>query len=375
MQALPRALELSASTVLALDEATAATNRLAGIGRLLPNPALLYAPHVRLEAVLSSRIEGTQSTVSDLLRYEAGAREDAPADAQEVANYVEAFDHGLRRLQEGFPLSLRLLRELHERLLAGVRGQAQTPGEFRRSQNWIGAPGCTLAEASFVPPPVAEMHDALADLERYLHEDGLPLLVRVALAHYQFEAIHPFLDGNGRIGRLLVPLILIDRGVLQVPLLYLSAFFERERDTYYDLLLATSQQGDLEPWLDFFLTAVTVSARDAEERTVRLVELQTRVREDLLGQRVPVSVVRLGELLASRPVVTVSQAAELLGVRFPTAQRAIGALVERGLLVEVTGRSRGRVYVANAILEAVYGEPLKLAPPAADIRLSERRQE
>lgn len=363
VNSLPRSLTLSERTVLALDEATAATNRLAGVGRLLPNPALLYGPHVRLEAVFSSRIEGTQSTVSDLLRFEAGAGERAPADTQEVANYVAALDHGLSRLHEGFPLSLRLLRELHERLLTGVRGQAQTPGEFRTSQNWIGPPGCVLAEATFVPPPVLEMHDALADLERFLHEDGLPLLIRIALAHYQFEAIHPFLDGNGRVGRLLIPLILIDRGVLQVPLLYVSAFLEREREAYYDLLLATSQHGDPEPWLRFFLRAVAASARDAEERTVRLVELQARVREDLLRQPTSMSIVRLGELLASRPIVTVTQTAEMLGVRFPTAQRAVDALVERGLLMEITGRSRGRVYAANAILEAVYAEPLKFAEP------------
>jgi Fic family protein len=219
------------------------------------------------------------------------------------------------------------------------------------------------------------MYDALTDLERFLHEDGLPLLVRVALTHYQFEAIHPFLDGNGRVGRLLIPLILIDRDVLPVPLLYVSAYFERKRDAYYDLLLATSQHGQLDPWLDFFMQAVAVSARDAEERTVRLVELQASLRENLLSQRTPMSVVRLSELVASRPVVTVSQVAEALDVRFPTAQRAIDALVERGLLTEVTGRSRGRVYVANGILEAVYGEPLKFAEPRADTRLPEARGE
>lgn len=353
---LPRSLDLTRAVVIALDDATAATNRLGGVSRLLPNPALLHAPHVRLEAVLSSRIEGTRTSVSDLLRYEAGADDDTSADAREVSNYVSALDHGVRRLQEGFPLSLRLLREMHALLMQGVRGAGQTPGEFRRSQNWIGAPGTALTDAMFVPPPVEEMHAALADLERFLHEDGLPLLVRVALAHYQFEVIHPFLDGNGRVGRLLIPLLLIHREVLRAPLLYVSVFIERERARYYDLLLSTSQDGDLESWLLFFLAAVAAAARDAEERAVRIVELQARVREELLQAQARTNVVRLGELLAGRPIVTVTQVASELRVGFPTAQRAIDALVERGVLAEVTGRRRDRLYVADAILKAVYGD-------------------
>ena len=279
---LPRSLDLAGTTVLELDQATAAVNRLGGVGRLLANPGLLMAPHVRLEAVLSSRIEGTEATVSDLLRYEAGEPVDGGGaeDVREVASYLAALDHGVARLRDDFPLSLRLLRELHERLLRGVRGSAQTPGDFRRSQNWIGPPGCTLGQATFVPPPPDAMHDALADLERFLHEDGLPLLIRLGVAHYQFEAIHPFLDGNGRVGRLLMPLMLLDRGVLSQPLLYLSAYFERFRSEYYTHLLWTSQNGDLRPWLEFFLRAVATQATDAEERTVRLVEEQSGCATD-----------------------------------------------------------------------------------------------
>ena len=355
---LPRSIDLDRGTVLALDEATAAIHRLGGVGRLLTNPALLMAPHVRLEAVLSSRIEGTEATVSDLLRYEVGdpERSHDSKDVLEVANYVGALDHGVSRLRADFPLSLRLLREIHERLLQGVRGHAQTPGEFRRSQNWIGPPGCTLDQATFVPPPVDHMHRALGDLERFLHEDGLPLLIRLAMAHYQFEAIHPFLDGNGRVGRLLMPLMLLDRRVLAEPLLYLSVYFERFRSRYYDLLLWTSQNGDFQPWFAFFLQAVASQAADAEERTVRLVDEQARLRNRLLEEKATVTVVRLGDFLFARPFVTASLLTSALDVTTPTAQAAINELVSRGVLEEVTGRRRGRVYFAPAIFDAVYGQ-------------------
>ncbi|MEX2549471.1 MAG: Fic/DOC family N-terminal domain-containing protein, partial [Nitriliruptoraceae bacterium] len=242
---VPRELDYDATTVKKLTEATAAVHRLAGASRLLPRPEILMGPYVRLEAVLSSRIEGTQTSVGQLLLFEA----DDPAgalpegDLLEVVNYTRALDHALTALDR-LPLSLRLLRETHAILMSGVRGGAMTPGEFRRSQNWIGPPGSTLQTARFVPPPVEAMNDALADLERFLHEDDLPNLVALALAHYQFEAIHPFLDGNGRIGRLLVPLALCQRGVLERPMLYLSAYFERHRSRYYHLLFETSATGD-----------------------------------------------------------------------------------------------------------------------------------
>lgn len=319
-------------------------------------PAPSDRPLRRLEAVLSSRIEGTQSQIADLLRFEAGDDEgvgELRDDVQEVRNYITALNHGVERLASGFPLSLRLLREAHERLMAGVRGGHATPGEFRRSQNWIG--GSSPADAVFVPPPVDAMTPALDDLEQFLHSRSLPLLIHLAMAHYQFEVVHPFLDGNGRVGRLLIPLVLIDRAVLPQPLLYLSAYFERNRNQYYDLLLRTSRTGDLEPWISFFLRAVTAQATDAEERTVRLVELQSDMRNQLMEERVSMTGMRAAELLFSTPYVSATSLAAALDVTFPTAQSAIDLLVRRGDLIEATGRKRNRFYFARGIFDAVYG--------------------
>jgi Fic family protein len=355
---LPRRIEYTDVLVIALDEATAALNRLGGVGRLLPNPRLLIAPYVRIEAVLSSRIEGTQSNVNDLLRFEAGDDESVGElrdDVGEVRNYITALDHGIARLQEGFPLSLRLLRETHERLMSGVRGGYATPGEFRRSQNWIG--GSSPGDAAFVPPPVEAMNPALDDLEHFLHERSMPLLVQLALAHYQFEVIHPFLDGNGRVGRLMIPLVVLERGVLPQPLLYLSVYFEQHRNHYYDLLMSTSRTGDLTPWLVFFLRGVAIQAADAEERTVRLVDMQASLRNELLSARASMNVVRTAELLFSTPYISASSLAEKLGVAYPTAQSALNTLVDRGELVESTGRKRNRFYFAARIFDAVYGRP------------------
>lgn len=352
---VPRNIDLPRETVMLLDEATGAVHRLGGVGRLIPNPHLLIGPHLRLEAVLSSRIEGTKTDVGQLLRFEAGHPPESHDidDAQEVQNYVIALEHGIRRVRGGFPVSVRLLREMHGLLLSGVRGQHRSPGELRESPVWIG--GTTLDNAIFVPPPPDVMKDSIGDLEHFLHEREMPLLVQLALAHYQFEAIHPFLDGNGRIGRLLIPLMLVLRSALPQPLLYLSAYLEQHRSEYYDHLLFISQRGDLIPWVDFFLRGVRVQARDAEERTVRLVELQHQLRTQLLDEGRPNSVVRLAEHLFSAPIVTAARTEELLGVTRPTAHAAIDALVERGDLKEITGRDRGRVYEAPAIFQAVYG--------------------
>lgn len=352
---LPRRVALPPEILVLLDEATGAVHRLGGVGRLIPNPHLLIGPHLRLEAVLSSRIEGTKTDVGQLLRFEAGQSppQNEIDDAREVQNYMMAMEHGLLRVREGFPVSIRLFREMHEILLTGVRGQHRRPGEVRNSPVWIG--GSTLDNAIFVPPPPDEMQIALTDLERFLHETDLPLLVQLAFAHYQFEVIHPFLDGNGRIGRLIIPLMLVLRKALPQPLLYLSVYFEQYRSEYYDHLLVTSQTGDLMPWLSFFLRGVRSQARDAEERTVRLVELQHQMRNDLLAEGKPNSVVRLAEYLFSTPVVSAARVETFLGVTRPTAHAAIEALVERGDLTEVTGRERGRIYEAPRIFDAVYG--------------------
>ena len=352
---LPRSVKYSDRTALLLDEATGALYRLGGVGRLIPNPTLIIGPHVRLEAVLSSKIEGTKSEVADLLKYQAGEDDRTlEGDVREVSNYVRALDHGIRRLRDDFPMSLRLVRELHEVLMRGVRGEHATPGEFRRSPNWIG--GTSPSNAVFVPPPVDEMKDLMDDWESFMYVRSLPLLIQLAMVHYQFEVIHPFLDGNGRVGRILLPMLLIERGALPQPLLYLSVFFERYRDTYYDLLLATSQRGEWDPWFQFFLTGVAQQARDAEERTIRLVELQQQVRGELLDGRRSPTVLRLAELLFDQPYVSAKSVQRDLGVTNPTAQAAIEALVELSILREITGRQRNRYYFAGGIYKAVYAD-------------------
>lgn len=353
---IPRELDYEPSTVNKLTAATAALHRLAGVSRLLPTPDILMGPYVRIEAVLSSKIEGTQTSVGELLLFEADDPEgkEPEGDLQEVVNYTHALDHALTSLDR-LPLSLRLLRETHAILLSGVRGEGLTPGEFRTSQNWIGPPGSTLNTAKFVPPPVDAMKDALTDLEAFLHEDQLPNLIALALAHYQFEAIHPFLDGNGRIGRLLVPLVLCERGVLDRPMLYLSAYLERHRSTYYNLLFETSATGDLTPWINFFLDGVAHQSKDAEERTVRLVDLQRDIREELLASRVTNTTLRVAESLLDRPYVTAKRVTRQFEVTPPTAQKAIDALVDHGILEEITGQKRNRVYLSPQLMATVYG--------------------
>jgi Uncharacterized conserved protein len=311
---------------------------------------LLIYPFIRKEAVLSSRIEGTQSSFSDLLLFEA-TRVEKQRDVREVQNYVRAIEYGLKRLEE-LPLSLRLIRELHGILMGGVRGEHATPGEFRQSQNWIGRPGCSLNEATFVPPPPSEMQDALNQLEKFLHSDtDLPPLVQLALIHYQFETIHPFLDGNGRIGRLLISLFLCQRGILTKPLLYLSAFFERHRREYYEYLLAVSQQGDWRQWIEFFLRAVAEQSRDAVRRSHHLLELHQHYYQTSLEKRLPTTAGQLIELIFTRPVLNAKIVQELLKITFPAAQKAIRILEEESVLVEITGAKRNKAYAAEEILK------------------------
>ncbi len=350
---LPRRLDLPQEVVKDLDEATGAVHRLGGVGSLLPNPHLLIGPYLRIEAVLSSRIEGTRTELPELLRNEAGEGRTTTDDLREVANYIVAMEHGLQRLREGFPMSMRLLCEMHERLLTGARGHYKRPGELRDRSNWIG--GTNPTDAVFVPPPPDAMSETLTDWERFLHENELPLLIQLGLAHYQFEVIHPFSDGNGRIGRLMIPLMLIWRGAMTQPLLYLSAFFEQYRDEYFDLLLRTSQHGDLLPWIRFFLRGVMRQAVDTERRTIRLVKLQQELRDDLLAENRATSVVRLAEQLFTSPFVTASRVSKHLGVTPPTAYAAINTLVERGDLIEVLSAGRSRLYQAPTIYQAGYG--------------------
>jgi Fic family protein len=345
--------------VNALSVADRALGELAGLGGSLPNPHLLIRPFIRREAVLSSRIEGTQASLSDLYTYEAVqlAMFEPPSDVREVYNYVGALEYALGRLQT-LPLSLRLIRKTHARLMEGVRGEHQTPGEFRRSQNWIGPPGVNLNDASFVPPPVAEMHQALDAFEKYLYiASQLPPLVRLGLIHYQFEAIHPFLDGNGRIGRLLITLLLCAWNLLPEPLLYLSAYFEAQRQTYYEHLLAVSQSGAWEDWLIFFLGGVATQARDAVNRAGRIQALRERYREQFQTARSAARLLQVVDLLFARPVLTANQVATALNVDFSTAQRYVNQLEEAGLVREVTGKARNRVYRADEVLRVIE-EPL-----------------
>ncbi len=348
--ALPPAIDWSGSLVAALSAADRAVGRLAGEGRRLPNPHLLIRPFVRREAVLSSRIEGTRATLGELFAAEAEAAiERGPADLREVANYVVALEHGVKRLRD-LPLSLRLVRELHEKLMHGVRGNAATPGEFRRSQNWIGPAGCTLADATYVPPPADRLMECLGAWETFLHDDSLPPLVQAALAHSQFEAIHPFLDGNGRVGRLLITLLLVERGVLPAPLLYLSAFFEATRQEYYARILAVTEQGAWEEWLDYFFCGVAEQAEDALSRIQSIDELLLLWREQLstAPSRLPE---RALDLFTENPFWTASKLAERLDVAFTTAQRAIDRLESAGIVALATEARRNRVYCARAILE------------------------
>jgi len=347
---LPPPIAWDGQLASALSSADRAIGRLAGEGRRLPNPHLLMRSFVRREAVLSSRIEGTQATLGELLAAEAGAVvERSAADLSEVGNYVVALEHGVRRLRT-LPLSLRLVRELHEKLMRGVRGDTATPGEFRRSQNWIGSPGRNLAGATYVPPPADELMGCLDAWESYLHDDSLPPLVHAALVHSQFEAIHPFVDGNGRAGRLLITLLLLERRVLPGPLLYLSAYFEATRSEYYARLLAVTQVGEWEEWLAYFLTGVAMQAEDALGRIQRIDYVLRQWREQLAKaqSRLPE---RSIELFVENPFWTVKKLAERLDVAFTTAQRAIDRLESAGI-VELTGQARrNRVYCARAILE------------------------
>jgi Fic family protein len=355
---LPPQITYTSELVLTLSRADAALSELAGLGRMLPNPHLLIAPYVRREAVLSSRIEGTRTEMDELLLDEFAQdaeplvvrRRDEDPDMREVRNYVRALEHGISRLSS-LPLSLRLVRELHEKLMEGVRGGHATPGEFRRSQNWIGAPGSTLATAAYVPPPPDILMECLGAWESFAHErEKLPELIQCALLHEQFEAIHPFLDGNGRVGRLLITLFLIERGRLDQPLLYLSDYIERNRQGYYSALQRVRTEGDWTGWLLYFLEGVAQTSRQGIQQAKGLMELREDYRKRLLSK--PRALALIDSLFAN-PYLTAARAEELLGVSAPTARQVIGQLAAEGLLEETTGRNWGKLYVAQPILQAL----------------------
>jgi Fic family protein len=352
----PPTVRYDADLALLLSEADAALGELSALGRYLPSAHLLVGLFARQEAVLSSRIEGSRVGLTDLLLHEIGEAlgDTDEVECREVQNYVVALEHGIRRLEGDFPLSNRLVRELHERLMTGAHGMHATPGEFRRSQNWIGAPRSTPATATYVPPPPDRLLDALAAWERFLHVRGtMPVLVQCALIHEHFEAIHPFLDGNGRVGRLLITLFLIEREYLSQPLLYLSAYIHAHRPEYYDLLLRIRTDCAWDAWLRFFLRGVAETSHAARRQATRLLDLRDIYRERLRGK--PRTLTLLDELFVN-PYVTVARARAALGVTAPTARAALAALSAAGVLEEVGDRSWRKLWLARSILETL-GEP------------------
>jgi Fic family protein len=357
---LPPKFTWSSSLVSALAKAERHLSSLATLGGTLPSPYILVQPFMRQEAVISSRIEGTRASLTDLYAYETIQLSflKPTADTLEVHNYVRALDYGLERLKN-LPISLRLSREIHQILMEGVRGEQSTPGQFRRSQNFIGPPGCTLETATYVPPPVDEMLAALDNLEKFIHAPSeLPPLVRTALIHYQFEAIHPFLDGNGRIGRLLIILLLCAWGLLPQPLLNLSAFFETNRESYYDYLLEVSQFGHWEKWLIFFINGVSSQSLDAIARIKRLLKLRDSYHEQLQDERAAARLIMALDAIFARPILTIRQMEAHLNIPYRTAQRYIERFCELGILHEITGQMRNRIYRADEILIAIV-EPIE----------------
>jgi Fic family protein len=348
---IPRSLSLASRTVSLLSEADRALGRLAGAGRLLPNPQLLVNAYITREAVASSRIEGTQATISDV--FDAESRGDVRGDVREVVNYIDAMSHGLRRL-DALPISKRLVEEIHRVLLTGVRGEERNPGEVRRSPNWIGSPDNRPETAVFVPPPVDEMSEGLSDWEHFVNDETLelPPLISCALMHYQFETLHPFLDGNGRVGRLLIVFYLVGRGHLPAPLLYLSSYFELHKSTYYDSLQGVREGGDLDGWLQFFLAAVASQATDAERRAEQILDLREQYRVALRGDRS-----RAGEvldLLIGNPFVTTRSVSSSLDITIQGATKLLNRLEAANVITpapRIPGRSKR--WVCRGILETL----------------------
>jgi len=338
-----------------LEQANRGLGRLDGVASVLPDPTLFLYSYIRKEALLSSQIEGTQSSFSQLLLFESEAAPGIPAgDVVEVSNYVAAMETGLDRLRRDLPLSLRLIRELHARLVTGTRGEDKDPGEFRRTQNWIG--GTRPGNAAFVPPPPSEVVAAMGDLELFIHAraPALPSLIKAGLVHVQFESIHPFLDGNGRLGRLLVTFVLCAEGALRDPVLYLSLYLKQHRDRYYALLQAVRDTGDWEEWLDFFLAGIEETSNQAVETARRLLAQfeADRRRIEALG-RVAGTALRVHHLLQRRPITSAAQAAAALSLSIPTVTRALRELERAGIVAEATGRKRGRLYAYRAVLDVL----------------------
>lgn len=348
----PDQLELIGLQTL-IEKASQALGRLDGLATVLPDPHLFLYVYVRKEAVLSSQIEGTQSSLSDLLLYESEESPGVPLDdVQEVSNYVAAMTHGLTRLKDGFPLSMRLIKEIHAVLMTGARGGSKAPGEFRRTQNWIG--GSRPGNAAYVPPPPDKVMECMSDLEKYLHkkDDKLPLLVRAALVHHQFETIHPFLDGNGRLGRLLITLLFCSEGILTEPLLYLSLYFKTHREEYYSLLQRVREDGEWEEWLRFFLVGVIEIASQATQAARDILNMiQTDKAKIAAIGRGAGSAIQVYQYLEKQPLAVIPKVTKALGLTTPTVTAAMNNLKQLGIVREITGKQRGRVFVYDAYLK------------------------
>ncbi|MBN2127310.1 MAG: Fic family protein [Candidatus Diapherotrites archaeon] len=348
---LPVKVNFDDSLVAMLSEASMNLGNLNGIGFLLPNPHVFIMPYLKKEAVWSSRIEGTRTSLSDVFLFEAKEEKDSKEmnfDLQEVINHISATEHALKKIKVQ-ELNLELILELHKILLNGVRGEKKEPGQIRTTQNWIGKPNSSLNDATFVPPEPEKVKALLENLFDYLNaEDNIPPLIKAGIAHYQFESIHPFRDGNGRIGRLIITLYLCKKNVLSLPLLYISGYFEKNRDSYYDLLLDVSKKGNYNSWLKFFLNGVIIQSKDAIERATKIEKYSKECREKLLD-RSNTNSLKLFEHLLGNPFITVPNAKKILKKEYPTAQRAIQKLVDAGMLKEITGKQRNTVYVAEKI--------------------------
>ena len=349
-QVLPPKIELTPEIVLALSKADAKLGKLSGVGLLLPNPNLLILPYLKKEAIMSSRIEGTRISLSELFLTEAKGNEENVPDALEVMNYVKAVSYGLERIEKE-PITIELITEMHKILMKGVRGEHKLPGEFRKIQNWIGPPNSKPQEAQFVPPQPEEVPRLMQELITYLNtDDRLPLLVKCSLMHYQFETIHPFCDGNGRIGRSLITLYLCKKKLIIRPLLYLSGYFEAHRREYINLLLSTNKEGKFEEWIRFFLNAVETQSEDALQRVARVQKLREEYRQKTQDSFNTTAVTKLIDNLFMNPFITITKAEEILKVTYPTAKRLVENVVKLGILKSSNEVQRNKIFVAHEIL-------------------------
>lgn len=355
---LPPKIELDIDLIRLLSDCDRLLGELSGTGRLLRNPYLLISPYIRREAVSSSKIEGTQSSLNDLFFFEAAqTKKPEIPDVFEVRNYVKAMEYGLNRL-DSLPISIRLIKEIHKTLMQNVRGQHAAPGQLRRSQNWIGPPGCSLDDATFVPPPPIEMNEALNNLEIFLNtKSNIPILIQCALMHYQFEVIHPFLDGNGRIGRLLITFFLCEREYLTQPLLYLSVFFEKNKQEYYSRLFAVSQKGDWRGWIEFFLRGIIIQSKDAINDAKRILDLNEMYQLKISqSKKIPKLTYKLIDEIFVNPVVSISVLANRWNVPYNSVKNGVMKLVEVGILSDILRQKRKKVYIASQLMKILTGK-------------------